>query len=375
LLNADENDELDEAQLRDLVLWRGINRSELRTKVFAKAEPGTVTCSEKDAAVELIAACLQPDPEKRPQSAQALLKFEYFLPRGSGTVRAKLLFVSTPGKCFNQRTVKYDFDLMVWLQKLCRHFAGRFVVAYDWAGSSSADARDKQWFDQIFEARSSEGRTLFERWMAAPPAEKETLIDAVEQILHETRWLASYRGSIKAQIRETCQSGAKAILVRFEGGPITRVEARIMAQLIGESTADLAQLGVRDPTIELRAFDTVYDFADTALSHILGEIYGDSSEPIPAGLLAELPRADAVPEPSLRVQLAVGNRVAHPVRGSGRVLMAPYLTAWPMRTSATSRMSTGMPPLVVFTGIFLISSRFSAMPSDLMNKRVGPFSI
>jgi serine/threonine protein kinase len=50
LLNSDENDELDEAQLRDLVLWRGINRSDLRKKVFAKAEPGTVTCSEKDAA-------------------------------------------------------------------------------------------------------------------------------------------------------------------------------------------------------------------------------------------------------------------------------------------------------------------------------------
>ena len=58
--NSDENDELDEAQLRDLVLWRGINWGELRSKVFAKAEPGSVTCSEKDAAIELIAACLQP---------------------------------------------------------------------------------------------------------------------------------------------------------------------------------------------------------------------------------------------------------------------------------------------------------------------------
>ncbi len=127
-------------------------------------------------------------------------------------------------------------------------------------------------------------------------------------------------GSIKAQIRETCQSGAKAILVRFEGGPITRVEARIMAQLIGESTTDLAQLGVRDPTIELRAFDTVYDFADTALTDILGEICGDSSELMPAGLLAELPRAGAVQEPGLRVEWAVGTRVVHPLRGGGRVL-------------------------------------------------------
>ncbi len=151
-------------------------------------------------------------------------------------MRAKLLFVSTPGKCFNERTRKYDFDLMGWLQKLCRHFAGCCIVAYDWAGS--ADARDKQWFDQIFEVRNSEGRTLFEKWMAAPPAEKEKLIDSVENTLHETLWLASYKGSIKAQIRDACQSGAKAILVRFDGGPITRVEARIMAQLVGESIAD-----------------------------------------------------------------------------------------------------------------------------------------
>jgi len=320
VLNSDENDELDEVQLRHLVIWRGINRSELRKRVFAKAGPGTVACSEKDAAVELIAACLQPDPENRPQSIQELLKFEYFLPRGSGTVRAKLLFVSTPGKCFNQRTGLYDFDLMGWLQKLCRHFAGGFVVAYDWAGSSSADARDKQWFDQIFEVRNSEGRTLFEEWTAAPAAAKETLIDAVEHLLHETRWMASYKGSVKAQIRETCQSGAKAILVRFEGGPITRVEGRIIGQLICECKADLAQLGVRDPVIELRALDTVYDFADSALTDVLGEIYGDSWEPLPASLLAELPRASSMLEPSPYVEWAIGTRVVHPLRGGGRVL-------------------------------------------------------
>jgi hypothetical protein len=93
-----------------------------------------------------------------------------------------------------------------------------------------------------------------------------------------------------------------------------------MAQLVGESMADLAQLGVRDPTIELRAFDTVYDFADTALTEVLGEIYGDDCEPIPAGLIAELPRAGSMREPGLRVPWAVGTRVAHPLRGGGRVL-------------------------------------------------------
>jgi serine/threonine protein kinase len=323
LFNANENDELDEVQLRELVLWRGIDRIELRKKVFARAEPGTVACSEKDSAVELIAACLQPDPKDRPQSGQELLEFEYFLPRGSGALRAKLLFVSTPGRCFNPRTGKYDFDLMGWLQKLCRHFAGGLVVAYDWAGSSSADTRDKQWFDRIFEARNSRGQTLFEEWTAAPVGEKETIIDAVQKILHETRWLASYRGSIKAQIRETCQSGAKAILVRFDGGPITRVEARIMAQLMGESMADLQQLGVPDPTVEHLAFDSVHAFAETALADALGEIYGEP-RPIPAHLLAELPRAVADPgpvlEPGPSADMTVGTRIVHPVHGPGAVV-------------------------------------------------------
>jgi hypothetical protein len=308
-----------------------------------------VTCSEKDAAVDMIAACLQPDPEKRPQSVEELLKFEYFVPRGSGTVRAKLLFVSTPGKCFNERTGKYDFDLMGWLQRLCRHYAGGFVVAYDWAGSSSTDARDKIWFDQIFEVRNCEGRSLFEEWTAASTAEKETLIDAVEQILHETRWLASYKGSIKAQIRETCQSGARAILVRFEGGPITRVEARLMAQLISESITDLTQLGVRAPVIELLAFDTADEFTDKVLMNVLGEMYGDRCKPVPANLLAELPRRPSPPKIRIEDQAqwrgASQAGAQHPDPGglalAGCTSSEPASAAGPLRLEQSALTGTG----------------------------------
>ena len=306
MINADAHDDLDEAQLRELVLWRGINQSELRKKAFAKAQPGAVASSEKDAAAELIAACLHPDPKDRPQSGEDLLKLRYFSARGSGALKAKLLFVSTPGKCFDRRTGLYDFDLMGWLQRLCRHFAGGFVVAYDWAGSSSTDVRDKRWFDQIFEVRDSEGRTLFEEWTAAPRDEKERLIDRVEQLLFETHWLDSYKGSIKAQIRETCQSGAKAILIRFEGGPVTRVEARAMPLLISACLADLAQLGVRNPVVEVLSFETVYEFADTALSGVLGEIYGEHWDPIPPGLLAELQQAGPAPKAGPSAKSAAG---------------------------------------------------------------------
>jgi hypothetical protein len=285
LFNTDEHDELDEHELCKLVLWQGIQPSELRKKVFAKAAPGSVASSEKDAGVSLIVACLHPDPMCRPQSAEDLLKLEYFQSRSNAKV--KVLFVSTPGKGGDPRTGEYNVDVMGRLQMLCRSYVGQFIVAYDWAGSSSADPRDAPLFDLIFEARDAAGLSLFDRWRIAPTEEKERLIDAVAQILHETRWLASYKGSIKAQIRETCQIGSKAILVRLEGGPITRVEARLMPQLIREAEADLAQLGVSSPVIELHAYASVFDLAD-ALGTYMREIYGEDYHPIPADLLARL---------------------------------------------------------------------------------------
>jgi hypothetical protein len=129
-------------------------------------------------------------------------------------------------------------------------------------------------------------------------------------LLHETRWLSSYKGSIKAQIRETCMGGASAILVRLEGGPITRVEARIMQELIFEVQSDLAQLGVAEPKIELHAFETVTAFAEDGLRGFLYEIYGEDYTPIPTSLLAALPpcnevRANCLPAEGAELQLAV----------------------------------------------------------------------
>ncbi len=55
--------------------------------------------------------------------------------------------------------------------------------------------------------------------------------------------------------------------------------------------------------------------------------------------------------------------------------MAPYLTALPMRTSATSFIYTGIPDAVCFTNIFPISSNPVARPSLRIYKTVAPFSI
>jgi serine/threonine protein kinase len=287
LFNTDQHDELDEEELCKLVLWQGVRHAELRKRVFARASPGSVASSEKDAAVQLISACLHPDPMRRPQSVEDMLTLQYFQSHSSA-LKAKVLVVSTPGRGRNPRTGEYDVDVMGWLQTRCRQYAGGCVVGFEWAGSSSADPRDTKWFNQIFEDRDAAGLLLFDRWRMAPTEEeRERLIDAVEAILHETRWLASYKGSIKAQIREACQSGAKAILVRLEGGPITRVEARIMAQLIIEAKADLAQLGVSSVTIELHAHESVFDFANTLATYTC-EVYGEEYKPIPAALLAAL---------------------------------------------------------------------------------------
>ena len=61
----------------------------------------------------------------------------------------------------------------------------------------------------------------------------------------------------------------------------------MMVQLIREAEADLAQLGVNSPVVELHAYASVFDFAD-ALGTYVCEVYGDDHQPIPADLLARL---------------------------------------------------------------------------------------
>ncbi len=94
----------DEHALRKLALWHGIDRTTLRKKVFRNATRGTVSALEKDAAVELVAACLHPDPAQRPQSIAEIRQLTYFRRHEVGNVHAMLLFVSTPGKGFNPAT-------------------------------------------------------------------------------------------------------------------------------------------------------------------------------------------------------------------------------------------------------------------------------
>jgi serine/threonine protein kinase len=275
-----EDDIDDEDDLRRLVLWSGIDEPALRKRVFSKAQSAAVSALEKDLAVALVSACLEPEPQARPQSIDDLLKLPYFR-LGRDASLAKLLFVSTPGKGYNPETATFDLDVMGILQSLCRAHVGHMMVAYDWAGSSSGDPRDTPLFDKIFTTIRADGKTLFNSWAAATsPQDKEALIDLVQDILYDTRWLSSYRGSIKAQIRQVCQGHAKAILIRIDGGPITRVEARILPSLIAEAKADLASLGFAEVDIELYAFETIFDFLE-ALPNFMDtlQVYSQSTGP------------------------------------------------------------------------------------------------
>jgi serine/threonine protein kinase len=282
LFPTDTNDNLVSAAERQrLALWTGIDDHQFRDLAFAKADAGSVTSLAKEDLLNVIKSCLQPDPRLRVQSFGELLQMPFF--NGRPTTSCKVLFVSSPGKGLNPATGLYDFDVMGLLQSLCRRYSGGLVVAYDWAGSTSTDDRDTVFFDMVFENRfigpSNEfehrcGHTLFETWQLASTHEaKERWIDEVQSIILETRWWASYKGAVKAQIREVCQGGAKAILVRIDGGPITCVEARHLSAFVAEVRGDLLTLQVLDPVIELQEYDSVFAF-QKALPVLLAEVYG-----------------------------------------------------------------------------------------------------
>jgi hypothetical protein len=258
-----------------LVEWEGVDETDLANKVFAKAAHGSVTRTQKDEMVQVLAACLDPNILTRASSIDDLLKLPFF--HRNYEMQGKLLFVSTPGKGVNPATNEYTYNVMSHLQMLCRKYRGALVVAYDWAGSSSTDLRDTPWFNKIFEDEHHDGKTLFTSWVKAQSQdERDAYIDEVEQILFHTMWWASYKGSVKSQIREVCQSGHEAILVRIDGGPITRVEARNLSKLIAEARDDLKKLGCEDPRIQLDAYETVFQF-HAELPRYLARVYGEAS--------------------------------------------------------------------------------------------------
>jgi serine/threonine protein kinase len=364
--SADDID--DEDDLRRLVLWKGVDEAALRKRVFSKAQSGTVSALEKDLAVALVSACLEPDSLARPQSIDDLLKLPYFN-HGRGANVAKLLFVSTPGKAFNPETQTYDLNVMEVLQSLCRANVGHMMVAYDWAGSSSGDPRDTPLFDKIFTDIRANGMTLFSTWKSASTEDRETLIDEVQEILHETRWLSSYKGSIKAQVRQVCQGYAKAILIRIDGGPITRVEARILPSLIAEAKTDLASLNCNDVDIELHAFETIFDFLEELPKFIdmmqlsIGKFRGCS-------VAGQRPPIVQQPQPSQRARPSAGTLFRQ--RAAELIEMRRSVTA-AMQTQRNLRTPAVAEPIVPNRTPGK-SERLSKAPDGRLEKMTAPLS-
>ena len=69
--------------------------------------------------------------------------------------------------------------------------------------------------------------------------------------------------------------GATAHVVMIAGGPITRVEAMKMPQIIDEVKADLIHVGVTEPRIEVRSFDDVLQFEAAVPAYLL-KLHGRS---------------------------------------------------------------------------------------------------
>ncbi len=175
------------------------------------------------------------------------------------------------------------------------------------------------------------------------------------------RWLASYKGSIKAQIREVCflpsvtSAGcaladrrqtmkcagvpercngdprphrrcveSKTMIASFSlerwcraGGPITRVEARLMGSLIADVTADLKTMGVNDPQIKLEAFETIWGLQDR-LPELLGEMM------LPPKQHDELFDLGEGRQPFKEDLVFEGVAVFHPQHGAGRLARIDY---------------------------------------------------
>ena len=112
-----------------------------------------------------------------------------------------------------------------------------------------------------------------------------------------------------------------------------------MEELIAEAKSDLAQLGVREPKIELHAFETVTAFAERGLRGFLSDAYDEEYKPIPTSLLALLPPCDkactvSLPAEGADPQLAVADEA---------VLRPPA----PLPAAGDALVGDGMLPIVI----------------------------
>jgi serine/threonine protein kinase len=119
-------------------------------------------------------------------------------------------------------------DVMKHVEAICKT-RNDIIFGYDWASSTTKDLRD---------------------------AEAEKLVDWNNPKSIKKWWSESYRwkgycDAIKGEVKLLAQLHAGKIkLVCIEGGPISQLEAKTMAQLKNEVAADLQQKGVT-PNIEV----------------------------------------------------------------------------------------------------------------------------
>ena len=129
-----------------------------------------------------------------------------------------------------------------------------------------------------------------------------------------TGWWASYKGQVKGHVRHVLQAGELALVIRIDGGPITRVEAREIPNLLAEVRADLAHafgITVTDPKISVRPHPHFASF-EAALPSYLEELEEASDDESGAPTLASSPKTK--PRPVYKIDLVNPHNSASALR-------------------------------------------------------------
>ncbi len=219
----DQDNLIDQTQADRVVFWEGLlhDRPKAAGSIFhLSREP--VIIADKNAAVDLVARCLEPNPRARPQSMDEVLRHRFF---SGSRLQGKVLVVSTPEWGFNPESGAYDCPVMARLNEINRQTDGQVVVAYDWAGSSSSDLQldDKELLRKDAQSWDAVSK-LSAEWTgmlnAGRKEEAAALVtDTLSPAIKATRWWASYRGQVKGCIRQVAQVvGAVTLVVRIDGG-------------------------------------------------------------------------------------------------------------------------------------------------------------
>ncbi|MDC0510778.1 hypothetical protein OAN61_00060 [bacterium] len=94
-------------------------------------------------------------------------------------------------------------------------------MGFDFAGSKTADAKDKPLWADLFGTADKDG--LMKLWTAKGLNSRGPEYEAVKEVIITTEWYKKYQGLVIGTLKNACAESPSgtAIAVCIEGGPIT----------------------------------------------------------------------------------------------------------------------------------------------------------